>query len=102
MKYFDYYLKADAEQQLIDSLIAAELASKETLEDEQEYLSTKDGVNLDIIGIIYKNIGTEEEPDYVEQLGYHANLRLKEQLSQEREDSLPLIIPPDTPVRVWA
>lgn len=101
MKYFDYYLKADSRQHLEDSLISAELASKETFEDE-EYLSTKDGVNLDIIGIIHKNMGTEEEPDYVEQPGYHVNLRLKEQLSQEQEDNLPLIIPPETPVRVWA
>lgn len=101
MKYFDYYLKADSKQHLEDSLITAELASKETFEYE-EYLFVKDGVNLDDIGIIHKNMGTEEEPNYVEQPGYHANLRLKEQLNQEQENKLPLITPPDTPVRVWA
>lgn len=87
MKYYDYYLKANDEAHLYNSI---------------EFLEDRSGVNIDVVGYIYKDIGTEEEPDYVAQEGYHANLRLPFELTEAELRPLPLIIPPDTPVRVWA
>ena len=81
MKYYDYYLKAIDEAHLTNSL---------------EFL------NIDVIGYIYKNIGTEEEPEHVAQEGYHANLRLDFELTEDELSELPVIYPPETPVRVWA
>ena len=87
MKYYDYYLKAIDEAHLTNSL---------------EILKDRRGVNIDVIGHIYKNRGTEEEPEYVAQEGYHANLRLAFELTEEELSGLPIIYPPETPVRVWA
>jgi len=87
MKYYDYYLKAIDEAHLYNSI---------------EFLKGRRGVNIDVVGYSYKNIGTEEEPEYVAQEGYHANLRLAFELTEAELRTLPLITPPDTPVRGWA
>ena len=87
MKYYDYYLKAIDEATLYNSI---------------EFLKDRRDVNIDVIGYIYKNVGTDEEPEHVAQEGYHANLRLAFELTAEELSELPIIYPPETPVRVWA
>lgn len=98
----DYYLKTTDLQSLWNVLILYNLAERSP--DTGEYFAK--GIALDIIGTIYKPTGNtitvdgltfpEQEP--VE--GFHANIR--GDLTAEQIASLPLILAPATPYRVWA
>lgn len=56
--------------------------------------------NIDIIGTIYRNTGTPEEPIMIAIEGFHVNVRTN---SPEIEMELePFVVYPVTPSRVWA
>lgn len=84
----DYYLKAADQAALHAALVAADMATQDELG-----FSLFDGVNLDEIGIVQDSEGVSVP-------GYHANLRLSEEIGDV--SVLPTIEEPDTPMRVWA
>jgi len=56
--------------------------------------------NIDTIGVIYSNTGTDEEPVMEPIPGWHVNVRL---VDDEDADALePYAVEVSTPVRVWA
>jgi hypothetical protein len=98
----NYYLKFKDQQDLESSLINVGLA-----EIINNTLTTKDGIELDVIGIINKPTGvmltTNDGFEYPEMLpvdGYHANLI--GELTKEQQKLLPLVSAPKNPIRVWA
>jgi hypothetical protein len=98
----NYYLKFKDQQDLESSLINVGLA-----EIINNTLITKDGIELDVIGIINKPTGvmlnSGDGFDYPEMIaieGYHANL--KADLTKEQQKLLPLVSAPKNPIRVWA
>jgi len=98
----DYYIKTSNEQELWT--ILSQLGLAQWLEDSQQFISV--GINLDIIGTIYKPtenvITTTDGMQILEQLpieGFHANIRGT--LTEEQQLALPLISAPVTPYRVW-
>ena len=107
----DYYIKAESEEALWSALFAADVASEST-EDGVTYRGAKSGYALDVIGLIYRGTGqmvevndpemgtyTYEEQEPIE--GYHANLRVVGELTEQQRAALPLIDKPATPNRVW-
>lgn len=54
--------------------------------------------NTDIIGTIYRNVGTPEEPVMEATAGFHVNVRTSE--AAPELDAYAVF--PQTPVRVWA
>ena len=105
----DYYLKCNNEQEIWQALLSLDLAHTITDVAGNEYPIPK-GINLDIIGTIYKptgnmittdsEMGTSTIPEMLPIEGFHANIR--GDLTEEQEAQLPLISPPNNPVRVWA
>ena len=118
----DYYLKATDEAALWAALTAAGLTVE--IPDPADELNQRPmdaapdwtptgatktiampGLNLDIIGVIYRPTGNEIQqgeftvPEMEPREGYHANIR--GDLTQEQQDALPLIAAPAQPVRVW-
>lgn len=100
----DYYIKTSSEQELWTTLTQLGLA--QWAEDAQRFIPI--GINLDIIGTIYKSTDnmnmmmTAEGVQFVEQIpidGFHANIRGI--LTEEQQSALPLISAPVTPHRVW-
>jgi len=56
--------------------------------------------NIDTIGVIYSNTGTDEEPVMEPIPGWHVNVRL---VDDENAAALePYAVEVSTPVRVWA
>jgi hypothetical protein len=108
-----YYIKASDEQALWSALESANLTSKQYSEFYEEGNGVgefdwvkADGYDLDIIGVIYKPteaVDAEGNP-VMEQLdGYHANIRKWDgDFTEEQLAALPLIVPPNKPVRIWA
>jgi hypothetical protein len=111
-----YYIKASDEQALWSALESAGLYKKVYSEFDEEgngvgeftWVKT-DGYDLDIIGVIYKptgETGEDENGEYeiVGPLdGYHANIRKWDgDFTEEQLAALPLIVPPNKPVRIWA
>jgi hypothetical protein len=120
-----YYIKTSDEQALWSALWEAGLALKDWDETDQlnqapelapdnvEWEPTgkfswvkKGEYDLDIIGVIYKPteaVDAEGNP-VMEQLdGYHANIRKWDgDFTEEQLAALPLIVPPNKPVRIWA
>jgi hypothetical protein len=99
----DYYLKTNTEKELWDCLVALDLAI--WVEESSRFQSR--GINLDIIGTIYKPTGNEitteqgyKYPETVAVPGFHANIRAD--LTEEQQAQLPLVAAPATPYRVWA
>ena len=103
----DYYLKTTDEATLWQLLIEQGLAEEFT-DDDNETRRMPKGINLDIIGQIYK---LNPEVRITDPLGYqfhqmdpvdgfHANIRGS--LTEEQQAALPLIPAPATPYRVWA
>jgi hypothetical protein len=81
----DYYLKFSSED-----------AAKAVLFDGE----TQKYRNIDTVGVIYKNTGTEEEPVMTALPGWHVNVRLVDE-----EDGTvlePYAVEVATPMRVWA
>jgi hypothetical protein len=114
----NYYLQAQSEEALFAALESAGVMNKvydpedpanqrpddaEEWEPSGEYdLYPKAGVDLDVIGTIFKPTGeTDEEGNPVMQAlaGFHANIR---GITAEQAAQLPTIAAPTTPMRVWA
>jgi hypothetical protein len=105
----DYYLKFNNLEELWTTLLSLDLAQIFTDIDGKEHHVAK-GINLDIIGTIHKptgnmitidsDTGIREFPEMLPIEGFHANIR--GDLTEEQEAQLPLISPPNNPVRVWA
>jgi hypothetical protein len=100
----DYYLKANSEEHMWETLTAAGLTS------EYEGKKYAKGISLDVIGVIYKETGNTttvtdpegtsyEVPETQAIEGYHANIR--GELTEEQQQALPLIAKPATPNRIW-
>jgi hypothetical protein len=117
-----HYIKASNEAALWNALEAAGLATKQydpedpaniAPEGAEDFVPTgkfdwvkTDGYDLDIVGIIYKPTG-ETDADgnpVMEKIdGYHANIRKWDgDFTEEQLAALPLIVPPNKPVRIWA
>ena len=99
----DYYLKTNNEKALWDCLVTLDLA----IWNEESKRFYPKGINLDIIGTIYKSTGNEittaqgyKFPETVAVPGFHANIRAD--LTEEQQAQLPLVAAPATPYRVWA
>ena len=94
----DFYLRGSDPTELDKALEAAGL-----IDDESRPAS--DLVCLDRIGTISRVTGYEDgEPVIEETEGHHANVRLLFKPSDELTEALlpVMILPPDTPYRVWA
>ena len=96
----DYYLKAADEAAMNAALVAAGLAYV-----EDDALHPAPYVSLDVIGPITRVTGYDEagEPIVQEYPEWHVNLRCAG-LTEEQEAELAglVIVPPETPFRVWA
>ena len=96
----DYYLKAADEAEMNAALIAAGLAY-----EEDGTLFPAPYVFLDVIGPITRVTGYDEdgEPIVQEYPEWHVNVRCGG-LTEEQEAELDglVIVPPETPFRVWA
>jgi beta-glucanase (GH16 family) len=117
-----HYIKASDEATLWNALEAAGLATKQYDPEDPANIAPEgaedftpsgefdwvkaDGYDLDIIGVIYKPTEEvdEEGNPVMEQLdGYHANIRKWDgDFTEEQLAALPLIVPPNKPVRIWA
>jgi len=56
--------------------------------------------NIDTIGVIYSNTGTDEEPVMEPIPGWHVNVRLVDEEDAEALEDFQVF--PQTPSRVWA
>ena len=96
----DYYLKAADEAEMNAALVAAGLAYV-----EDDTLVPAPYVFLDVIGPITRVTGYDEagEPIVQEYPEWHVNVRCAG-LTEEQEAELAglVIVPPETPFRVWA
>ena len=96
----DLYLKAADEAAMNAALVAAGLAYV-----EDDALIPAPYVSLDVIGPITRVIGYDEdgEPIVQEYPEWHVNVRCAG-LTEEQEAELDglVIVPPETPFRVWA
>lgn len=117
----NYYLQAQSEEALFAALESAGVMNKvydpedpanqrpddaEEWEPSGEYdLYPKAGVDLDVIGQIFKPTGRMiqmvegECPETAAIPGYHANIR---GITDEQAALLPTIAKPNNPVRIWA
>jgi len=117
----NYYLQAESEEALFAALEDAGVMNKvydpqdplnirpddaEEWEPTGEYdLFPKAGIDLDIIGTIFKPTGNMiqgEDGEYPEMEAldsYHANIR---GITAEQAALLPTIAKPNSPVRMWA
>lgn len=96
----DIYLRAATEADINAALIAAGLAY-----EEKGVFTPAPFVSLDVIGPITRTIGydADGEPITQEYPEWHVNARcggLTEE--QEAELAFAMIVPPETPYRVWA
>ena len=95
----DYYLKAADEAAMNAALVAAGLAYV-----EDDALIPAPYVSLDVIGPITRVTGYDEagEPIVQEYPEWHVNVRCAG-LTEEQEAELDglVIVPPETPFRVW-
>jgi hypothetical protein len=117
-----YYLQAQSEEALFAALESAGVMNKvydpedpnnqrpddaEEWEPSGEYdLYPKAGVDLDVIGTIWKPTGettTDADGTIMPVMsmvnGYHANIR---GITAEQAAQLPTIAKPNNPVRIWA
>lgn len=96
----DYYLKAADEAAMNAALVAAGVAYV-----EDDTLVPAPYVFLDVIGPITRVTGYDEagEPIVQEYPEWHVNVRCAG-LTEEQEAELAglVIVPPETPFRVWA
>lgn len=114
----DLYLKAPTETEMNAALLAAGLIREETVPvqtgedengdpiiDEVTVLAPAPFVDVDVIGPITRVIGHDEDGDPITQVlpEWHVNVRCAG-LTEEQEAELDgmVIVPPETPFRVWA
>jgi hypothetical protein len=121
----NYYLQAESEEALFAALESAGVSQRHydmddfsnvrpaDLDPEAQWEPTGKydslpvaGVDLDVIGTIFKPTGvmlTDEEGNQYPQMepldGYHANIR---GITEEQAALLPTIAKPSSPVRIWA
>ena len=91
----DYFLRTSTKSNMESCLLAAGVAVRNASGD---IIGQWDGgrVDIDFIGVIY-NDGVLVDS------GYHANLRVCGELTQDQLDELPILDPaPTTPMRVFA
>ena len=90
----DYFLRTSTKSNMESCLIAAGVATRNASGD---IIGQWDGgrVDIDFIGVIYND-------GIVVDSGYHANLRVCGDLTQDQLDELPIIPAPTTPMRVFA
>ena len=94
----DLYLKAADEAEMNAALIAAGLAY-----EEDGTLHPAPYVSLDVIGPIVKWDYSVDPPVEIDYPEWHVNVRCAG-LTEEQEAELAglVIVPPETPFRVWA
>ena len=91
----DYFLRTSTKSNMEACLLAAGVATRNASGD---IMVQWDGgrVDIDFIGVIYKD-------GVVVDSGYHANLRVCGDLTQDQLVELPILDPaPTTPMRVFA
>lgn len=91
----DYFLRTSTKSNMEACLLAAGIATRNASGD---IMVQWDGgrVDIDFIGVIYND-------GVVVDSGYHANLRVCGDLTQDQLDELPILDPaPSTPMRVFA
>jgi len=95
----DYYLKASSGSDIARSLVNAGLASSASSTPTIESIRPVPGVNVDAIG----QIATfDQQGGAIVVDGFHANMRLDFELTDEQRAALPIIPAPLTPYRTWA
>lgn len=109
----DLYLRAESEQQATDLLTQAGLLKEVFAEIDGDTviseagLTPTEGVTYDPIGVIYEPGTYDEEGNEitapVAKEGWHANVRLAGELSEDQAELLlPIVLQePDTPVRIF-
>jgi hypothetical protein len=90
----DYFLRTSTKTNMEACLIAAGVATRNASGD---IMVQWDGgrVDIDFIGVIYND-------GVVVDSGYHANLRVCGDLTQDQLDELPIIPAPTTPMRIFS
>ena len=93
--FFDYWLRGDSETAVLAAMAEAGISTGPTMVS-----------SFDPIGTIWKDTGTvdaEGNPVMEPLPGWHANLRMRHELTLDEEAALaPVLIPPPAhPVRVW-
>ena len=91
----DYFLRTSTKSNMEACLLAAGIATRNA---SGEIVAQWDGgrVDIDFIGVIYND-------GIVVDSGYHANLRVCGDLTQDQLSELPILDPaPTTPMRVFA
>ena len=91
----DYWLRGDDEAAVLSAMAEAAIPTMPSTES-----------SFDPIGTISKDTGTvdaEGNPVMEPLPGWHANLRMRNELTLDKEAALApvLILPPAHPVRVW-
>lgn len=114
----DLYLKAATEADMNEVLIAAGLATTQTIEaqvgetedgdailQDVTVLVPAEGVSLDVIGPISRVIGYDENGDPIiqEYPEWHVNVRVAALTDDQKATLEPvMIVPPEQPFRVFA
>lgn len=113
----DLYLKAATEADMNEVLVAAGLATEQTVEvqvgetedgdailQDVTVLVPAEGVSLDVIGPIVKWDYSVDPPVEIDYPEWHVNARVVTGLSEDQEATLEpvLIVPPEQPFRVFA
>lgn len=107
MKYIDYFLKFDNEQHANQLLSNAEIIREVEVEDELFSMVPTEGVTIHTVGVIRKGGEWDSDGNVItaptELEGWHVNLRLAFELSEEQQDVLKdAIVPtPSHPVAVF-
>lgn len=71
------------------------------LQDDESQGLYHPGICLDVVGVITTSVGEDESIQYVEEPGYHVNLRVTDDgLNLSALDAF--TVTPKTPARVWA
>jgi hypothetical protein len=96
MTFHDYWLKGEDEAHVHEAMAAAGIG-----------LLPAEESSFDPIGTIWvpgPDVDEEGNPVLVPLDGWHANLRMRMELTEEQQTMLAsvLISPPNNPVRVWA
>lgn len=100
----DEVLSEPCEVTFVGPVEITDTKTKEVVAGDQ-WLTYKDGANLDVVGTIYKPTGVMitdfdglQHPEMARLDGWHVNLRIAEL----PEELLPFVVEPATPSRVWA
>lgn len=95
----DYYLKATSSSALARALVDAGVATCAAANPEMSTLRPVSGADIDAIGQV---VTFDQDGAATVAAGFHANLRVDGELTNQQRNALPLISPPLTPYRAWA